>query len=243
MQIDNGTEIPKDATAEIKLATLLGTKFVEIDGAGDDPFLEDGDTIPLERTEVPYEIYQAANQGTDVLEGLNGPRLNRMLVQLAKLTAAAEDEVGEALDGLDDLGGGLNAREDELEELLSGADDLTALLADQGDEIVRLVDASNEVLGSLARKREVIQSLLEVTKRMAGDVTGLLRDNRSKIDGILAKLDRALLVLDRNVEHIDVALEYAGASSRYFGNITRQGRWADIFSCALILSDTCESDE
>ena len=243
MEIDNGTEIPKDATAEIKLATLLGTKFIEIDGVGSEPFLEEGDVIPLERTEVPYEIYQAANQGTDVLEGLNGPRLNRMLVQLTKLTQAAEDEVGEALQGLNDLGTGVNARQDELRELLSGADDLTALLADEGDEVVRLIDASNDVLGSLARKREEIQSLLEVTRQMAGEVTGLVRDNRSKLDSIVAKLDRALGVLDRNIAHIDMALEYAGPSSRYFGNITRQGRWADIFSCVLVVSDACETDE
>ena len=89
MEIDNGTEIPEDATAEIKLATLLGTKFVEIDGVGGDPFLADGDVIPLERTEIPYETYQAATEGTDVLEGLNGPRLNEILVQLPKLTSAA----------------------------------------------------------------------------------------------------------------------------------------------------------
>lgn len=243
MEIDNGTEIPEDATAEIKLATLLGTKFVEIDGVGDDPFLSDGDVIPLERTEVPYEIYQAANQGTEVLEGLNGPQLNRMLVQLTKLTAAAETEVGEALEGLSELGAGVGARQDDLQELLAGADDLTALLADEGDEVVRLIDASNEVLGSLASKREEIQSLLEVTRQMAGEVTGLVRDNRSKLDSILTKLDRALVVLESNVEHIDMALEYAGPSSRYFGNITRQGRWADIFSCVLVISAGCENDE
>ncbi|MDQ3957712.1 MAG: MCE family protein [Actinomycetota bacterium] len=243
MEIDNGTEIPTDATAEIKLATLLGTKFVDILATGGEPFLEEGDMIPLERTEIPYEIYQASNQGTQVLEGLDGPALNEMLVELTELTAAAEDEVGEALEGLNDLGAGVNAREDDLEELLAGADDLTALLADEGDEIVRLVDASNEVLGSLAQKREEVQSLLEVTRQMAAEVTGLVRDNRSKLDGIVEKLDRALRVLDRNIEHIDIALEYAGPSSRYFGNITRQGRWADIFSCALVLSDGCESDE
>lgn len=243
MEIDNGVEIPEDAGAEIKLATLLGTKFVEVDGVGSGPFLEEGDTIPLERTEIPYEIYQAANQGTGVLEDLDGPALNKMLVQLTKLTAAAEDEVGEALEGLNDLGAGVGARQDELRELLAGADDLTALLEGEGDEIVRLVDASNEVLGSLASKREEVQSLLEVTKRMAGEVTGLVRDNRSKIDSIVGKLDRALTVLDRNIQHIDVALEYAGPSSRYFGNITRQGRWADIFSCVLVVSDACETDE
>lgn len=243
MQIDNGTEIPEDATAEIKLATLLGTKFVEIDASGSDPFLQDGDVIPLERTEIPYEIYQASNQGTAVLEDLDGPTLNKMLVQLTKLTAAAEDEVGEALEGLNDLGAGVGAKEEELRELLAGSDDLTALLADEGDEIVRLVDASNTVLGSLAQKREEVQSLLEVTKQMAANVTSLVRENRSRIDGILTKLDRALVVLDRNVEHIDMALEYAGPSSRYFGNITRQGRWADIFSCVLVISAGCETDE
>ncbi|MFN2586860.1 MAG: MCE family protein [Actinomycetota bacterium] len=243
MAVDNGVEIPKDAEAEIKLATLLGTKFVEIDGVGGGPFLEEGDVIPLERTEIPFEIYQAANQGTNVLEDLDGPALNKMLVQLAKLTAAAEDEVGEALAGLNDLGAGVGARDEQLRELLAGADDLTALLADEGDEIVRLVDASNDVLGSLARKREEIQSLLEVTKQMAGEVTGLVRDNRSKIHAIVTKLDRALKVLDANIQHIDIALEYAGPSSRYFGNITRQGRWADIFSCVLIISEACETDE
>ena len=243
MQIDNGTEIPEDATAEIKLATLLGTKFVEIDASGSDPFLQDGDVIPLERTEIPYEIYQASNQGTAVLEDLDGPTLNKMLVQLTKLTAAAEDEVGEALEGLNDLGAGVGAKEEELRELLAGSDDLTALLSDEGDEIVRLVDASNTVLGSLAQKREEVQSLLEVTKQMAANVTSLVRENRSRIDGILTKLDRALVVLDRNVEHIDMALEYAGPSSRYFGNITRQGRWADIFSCVLVISAGCETDE
>lgn len=243
MEIDNGTEIPEDATAEIKLATLLGTKFVEIDGVGNDPFLADGDVIPLERTEVPYEIYQASNQGTNVLEDLNGPQLNKMLVQLTRLTAAAEDEVGEALEGLNELGSGVNARQDDLRELLAGADDLTALLADEGDEVVRLIDASNDVLGSLASKREEIQSLLEVTKQMAGEVTSLVRDNRTKLDSIVRKLDRALGVLERNVEHIDMALEYAGPSSRYFGNITRQGRWADIFSCVLVVSAGCENDE
>ena len=48
---------------------------------------------------------------------------------------------------------------------------------------------------------------------------------------------------DLDVEHLDVALEYVGPSSRYFGSIFTQGRWADIYSCALILSGSCENDE
>lgn len=243
MEIDNGTEIPADTFAEIKLATLLGTKFIDLEAKGGEPFLEAGDVIPLESTTVPYEIYQASNQGTSVLEDIDGEALNEMLVELTELTRVTQEEVGVALEGLNDLGTGLNEKDEELRSLLSGSRELTALLADEGDELVRLIDASNDVLGSLARKRENLQSLLAVTKQMAGTVTAVLRENRGNLDSILTDLHNALVVLERNVKHLDMAFEYAGPSTRYFGSIFQQGRWADIYTCALVLSKTCEDDE
>ncbi|MDQ3646279.1 MAG: MCE family protein [Actinomycetota bacterium] len=240
MEIANDIEVPKDAFAEIKLATILGTKFVDLEAKGGEPYLEEGDVIPLDRTSVPYEIYQAANQGTGVLEGLDGEALNEMLVVLTKVTKIAQDEIGEALSGLNELGAGLNARDDDLESLLAGADDLTALLAEEGDEIVRLVDASNEVLGTVARKREAVQSLLESTRFMAGELTSIIRTHRGDLDGILNKLHNALVVLDQNVEHLDMAFEYSGPSTRYFGSVFTQGPWGDIYSCALVLTSGCE---
>jgi phospholipid/cholesterol/gamma-HCH transport system substrate-binding protein len=243
MEIDNGIEIPADAFAEIKLATILGTKFIDLEAKGGAPFLEAGDVIPIDKTSIPYEIYQAANQGTNLVEDLDGELLNDMLVELTKLTKVAQEDVGSALEGLNHLGQGLNEKDDDLRSLLKGADDLTALLSDKGDEIVRLIDSSNDVLSSLARKRESIQSLLVATKQMAGTVTDVLRANRTNLDGILTDLHDALVVLDRNVQHLDVALQYAGDSSRYFGSIFTQGRWGDIYSCALVLSQSCENDE
>ena len=243
MEIDNGIEIPDDAFAEIKLATLLGTKFVDIEAKGGPPFLEDGDQIPLERTTVPYEIYQASNQGTNVLEGLDGEALNEMLVELTELIKVSEEEIGQALEGLNELGAGLNAKDEDLRSLLAGANDLTKLLSDEGDEITNLIDSSNEVLGSLAAKREEVQSLLAATNVMARDIHALVRDNRGNLDSILTDLHRALIVLEQNVQHLDQALEYVGPSVRYFGSIFMQGRWGDIYSCALILEGTCENDE
>lgn len=243
MEIDNGTEVPADAFAEIKLATLLGTKFVDLEAKGGEPFLEDGAVIPLDKTTVPYEIYQVSNQGTSVLEDLDGKALNEMLVELTELTRITQEEVGVALEGLNALGTGLNAKDEELRSLLSGSQELTALLSDEGDEMVRLIDASNDVLGSLARKRENLQTLLEVAKDMAGNVTAVLRENRGNLDDILTDLHNALVVLERNVEHIDMAIEYAGPSSRYFGSLFTQGRWTDIYACSLVLTLTCELDE
>lgn len=243
MEIDNGTEIPDDAFAEIKLATLLGTKFIDIEAKGGGPFLEEGDRIPLERTTVPYEIYQASNQGTNVLEDLDGDALNKMLVELTKLTKIAQDDIGNALEGLNELGEGMNEKDEELASLLAGANDLTKLLDDEGDELVSLIESSNQVLGSLAQKREEVQSLLVATNQMAREVSSLLRQNRGNIDSILTDLHRALVVLDRNVKDLELAFEYAGPSSRYFGSIFTQGRWGDIYSCGVGGQGACELDE
>jgi phospholipid/cholesterol/gamma-HCH transport system substrate-binding protein len=239
MEIDNGTQIPSDAFAEIKLATILGTKFVDVEAKGGGPYMEDGDNISIEDTAIPYEIYQASNQGTTVLEGLDGPALNDALVELTKLINVSKDELGAALAGLNELGTGLTDKQEDIRSLLSNANDLTDLLADEGDEINALIVNSDAVLGSLAAKREQVQSLLEATRLMSGQLAGLLRDNRDNVDQILNKLHRALVVLDRNVEHLDVAFEYAGPSSRYFGTVFTQGRWGDVFSCGLIFSTTC----
>lgn len=243
LEVENGIEIPKDAGASIKLATLLGTKFVELEGEGGEALLEDGDVIPLDKTSIPYEIYQASNQGTGVLEDLDGKLLNKLLVQLTEVVRGTRGEIGDALEGLNELGGQLNAKESDFRALMSGANDLTKLLSDEGDEIVRLIDSSNEVLGALARQREEIQSLLESTKLMSAELTAVLRENRGNVDSILRDLDDALRVLEGNIEHLDVALKYAGPSSKYFARNLTQGRWDDIYSCALVLVETCELDE
>lgn len=244
MEIDNGTEIPADAHAEIKLATILGTKFVEIQGEGGGaPFMADGDHIPLERTAVPYEIYQASNEGTGVLEGLDGKALNDSLRQLAKVVTITKEELGGALAGLNDLGSSLNAKDDELKSLLAESNKLTRFLADEGDELVRLIDSSNIVLETLVDQQDEITSLLDSTQFMTRELTSLLRNNRPELDTILTRLDRALGVLARNSAHLDVALEYAGPSSRYFAKVFSQGRWGDIYDCVVILTESCEQDE
>ena len=240
MDIDNGTQIPKSATADLKLATLLGTKYININSRGGAPYMTAGDMIPLSRTTVPYEIFQAANQGTKVLQGLNGNQLNLALRELTKVVKKSRTKLGSALTGLSKLGEGLNSRQRDLRQLLANADSLTALLSGQGHNINRLIDSSNTVLSTLNQKRAGLQSLLHKTNLMAADLFDVLRSNRTNLTNILNHLHNALVVLNNNVGNLDVALEWAGPSSRYFGSIFQHGRWGDIYSCAVVLSKTCE---
>jgi ABC-type transporter Mla subunit MlaD len=117
---------------------------------------------------------------------------------------------------------------------------LTGLLSGQGQHINRLIDSSNVVLATLAAKQAGLRSLLHQTNVMAANLDQVLVQNQGNLNGILTHLHRALLVLNHNVKNLGVALQFAGPSSRYFGSIFQHGRWGDIYSCALVLTASCE---
>ena len=60
--VDEGIELGSETTAEVKVATLLGTHYLQVDPQGSGN-LADG-RIPLDRTSVPYNLQDVLEGGT-----------------------------------------------------------------------------------------------------------------------------------------------------------------------------------
>ncbi|MGQ0577340.1 MAG: outer membrane lipid asymmetry maintenance protein MlaD [Betaproteobacteria bacterium] len=72
LRIDNRYKFPKDSSASILTAGLLGEQYIGMDGGGDDQMLEDGDRLMLTQSAVVLEkiigqfLYgKAADTGTE----------------------------------------------------------------------------------------------------------------------------------------------------------------------------------
>jgi phospholipid/cholesterol/gamma-HCH transport system substrate-binding protein len=55
MRIDDNVKLPKDSSASVQSAGLLGDKFVAIEPGGDENNLKDGDTIQFTQSSVSLE--------------------------------------------------------------------------------------------------------------------------------------------------------------------------------------------
>ncbi len=226
-------------SAEIRIKTLLGRKFLALRPAGDAE--QDPDrAIPRDRTVTPFDV-------TEALEGLAGTAGAIDTEQLAEAFRTLSDtfenspaHVRTALDGLTALSRTIASRDAELARLLANTRQVTATLADSADELERLIGDGTLLLTELDNRRAAIHALLVGTRDLSTQLSGLVADNSARLRPALEKLDVVAAILQRHTENIDRSLRLAGPYFRVLTDSAGSGRWIDSYLCGL-MADNRES--
>ncbi|MGH2685764.1 MAG: MlaD family protein, partial [Actinomycetota bacterium] len=146
--VNSGVELGPETTAEIALETLLGAKYLHLDGPVAEPFIEDlpeeRRRIPLERTTTPFDIFELTRIGTRSIQATDTEKLNQFINDLADITEGKNTQLRDLVVGIDRVATAINQRDTQLDQLLDRADDLSAMLADKDETLVRLIDASRD---------------------------------------------------------------------------------------------------
>jgi phospholipid/cholesterol/gamma-HCH transport system substrate-binding protein len=254
MEIAQDVEIPVETILEVKLKTLLGQKFIDLQiprsiltaasGGGDTSavsagILQDGDVIPRSQTRVPFEIYQAATEGTAVLKGIDKRSLRKMITVLSETVGASKDELARALTSLDRAGTVLSDKSPQITALLRSTKDATDALAAGGEDLSGTLKRAAEVLEVLADRRATTSSLLAATNDLAGNLALLIRAARGSVSSGVTDLNSILIAAQDELDSIEVALDELGTSQRMFGTPLTFGRFTEGHVCAVTSEDTC----
>lgn len=237
MVVDKGVELGPATTAEVALATLLGTKFVRLAGPVEAPFLHEQPAaervIPLERTRTPFDVFELTDVGTRVVEETDTEKVNRLITQLADITQGKREQVTELLEGIGRVSAALAEKDAQLRSLLEKGDRLSATLAEKDDTIAALLEQSDAVLALVSRRRADIGRGLRAANTAVGQLSGIVAGHRTDIDLILDTLHPALDILDRRQGDIDRSLAWLGAGSLGLAKSPSHGPWADIYVRAV----------
>lgn len=233
MAVEREVVIPRDARAEIVLKTILGSKFVAIDARAGGPPMKEGEVIPLSRTKIPFEIYQAANGAVDLISEIDASQLNEAFRALAAVGADPERNLARTLEGAAEVSEAAGSEASALNTLIARGDEVLASLDEASPDIQALLSEANTVAELLARRRATVQSLLRNTDLLAGALGGLLRDNRSRVDSILRDLHATLVIVDANLADLEEAVRILGPSSESLARVFYTGRWANICTFSI----------
>ncbi|HET7481239.1 MAG TPA: MCE family protein, partial [Actinomycetota bacterium] len=254
MEIEKDVRLPRETRLEVKLKTILGQKFVDLQfpkgyieaaSGGNDPsdatagYLAEGAVIPREQTKVPFEIYQAANEGTDVLSGIDKHALRRLLVLLSGTADRSKQELAYALTSLNRAAGVLAPKSEAISALLRNSRKVTATLAGSDSNIEGILDRASNVLGTLAERRQTITSLLAATNDLALNLGLLIKDARGSIHLGVSDLNGILTTVESESASIDRALAQFGVAQEMFGRPVTFGRFTEGHACAITTEDTC----
>jgi phospholipid/cholesterol/gamma-HCH transport system substrate-binding protein len=254
MEIEDHVRIPVESRLEVKLKTLLGQKFIDLQlppgylaaaSNGGDPsgatdhYLSDGDVIPIDQTRVPFEIYQAATEGTEVLQDIDKHALRRLLRVLGKTVGASKGEFARALVALDDAAEVLSPKSAGISKLLRTTKQVTGTLAGSDRDIEGILDHSANVLGVLADRRETVSSLLAATNDLARNLGLLIRSARGSIQLGVRDLNSILVLAEGELDVIETSIEELAVAQELATRPFKFGRFGEQHLCAVTTEDTC----
>lgn len=254
MEIENDVRLPAETRVEVKLKTILGQKFVDLQfpssflaaasGEGGaaratEGFLGNGDVIPRSQTAVPYEVYQAATQGAEVLEAIDKAALRRLIDILANTVSGSKEELGRALVSLSEAGTVLEKENRPIRELLANARRLTGTLAGSDEDVEGILLRASEVLDVLARRRATTSSLLAATDELTANLALLIRGVRGSVEAGTADLNTLLASVQGDLGDLEAALAELGTAQELFGQNIKFGRFIEGHVCAITTEDTC----
>lgn len=235
--VNKGIDLGRETTAEIALKTLLGQKFLRLDGPVERPYLEelpeDARTIPVERTKTPFDVFELTKVGTESIEATDTEKLNQLISQLADISADKHDQIGQLATGITEVSAAITERESQLRELLDRAEMLSATLAEKDETLVALIDQSQSVLDLVSRRRGDISRAIDDGTTTVEQLAGIVSAHKTQLDLLLDTLHPTIDILDRRRGDIDRSLSWLGTGALGLAKASGKGPWQDIYIRSL----------
>ena len=183
MSIQEDTELPDDLSAHVRFRNLVGQRMITLTAPSPATGrTEDGDVIPLERTEPAFDLSALFNGLRPLIRSTNPEDINTVTRALTKA---------------------LSGRAEQVEGFLGNVGDISTSLASKDRELGVMLDALNEVTADLNGRDAQLQATLADLDDFLGD----LQASRGELAAALVSLDDAATRLGRVVERNDSHIE------------------------------------
>jgi phospholipid/cholesterol/gamma-HCH transport system substrate-binding protein len=209
----------------------LGTKVLEVLPRGEDPLVS---TIPIDRTQSPYQLPDAVGDLATTIGGLNTVQLSESLATLAQTFSDTPEEVRAAVQGVARFAQTLNERDANLRRLLENAAKATGVLAKRTDQVVSLVRDTNALLAELRTQSNALDQIWYNVSAAAQQLKGFIEENRQTLRPALDKLNGVLAIIDNRKQRVQLAIKGLGTYAMSLGESIGSGPFFKAYVVNLL---------
>lgn len=236
MRVKEDVSLGSESRAAIKLTTLLGARYVELQPAGGGELGDD--RIDLGHTAVPYDLQQALENATTTFEQVDPEKIGTSLDTLAGELEGVPSVLPGVLDNIRSLSGILGDRRGELGQLLTGVRELTEVVNSKRGDIAAMVTVGRDVVQDIVARRAVIEHLMGATTRLVEQIGGVIGNNRPQMDALIGDLRGFLGSLARHDDLLRNTLEVLPVPIRNLANASGTGNDVDFTAPSGMLVDS-----
>lgn len=191
VSLNEGVDLPANATARIGQTSLLGSQHLELAppaGIAPEGRLQDGDVIPLDRAGAYPTTEQTLSSLSVVLNGGGLAQINDITRELNAALGGREDSIRDLLPQLDQLVGALDSQRGEIISAMEGIDRLAVTVNQQTDTLTAALDAVPPALEVLVGQRQNLTNALVALGDLSQTATRVINESGDDLKSNLASL-------------------------------------------------------
>jgi len=221
LKIRDDVVLGKDSKAVIKLATILGGRYIAIepDGPGRLPH----DTFELTHTEVPYDLQSALKDATTTFEQVDADRFAQSLTVLGTQIKGLPDLVPQALSNIDALSSIIAQRRDQMGQLLKNSERVTNTLRSQQARIGNLVNQSQDLMAVFVARRAVFHAMMQSIQSLVDVLSKIVVNDRPALDALIADMRDLTGLMGQHNDLMRNMLQASPIFMREAANVTGDG--------------------
>ncbi|MFE3257659.1 MCE family protein [Nocardia sp. NPDC059091] len=226
LNVDKDVKLGPDAKAAIKMATLLGARYVDLmpgDGSG----LKDN-RIPKSNTVVPYNLADVVQEGTPKFEELDTKKLADSLNLINQQMGDTPQMTVQALDAIGALAKTMNNRKDQVDQLLKDLDKVTRILGDNRNSVLLVITQGQAIADRVMQRQNLLKTLLDNIATLTGQLQQIGADNDNKFGPTLQQLNTMADGLQKNKDNLDRLLSIMPPAIRQFNNAFGNGNYGEV---------------
>ncbi|OBF09555.1 MCE family protein [Mycobacterium sp. 852002-10029_SCH5224772] len=221
MSIENGYQIPTDASANVHSVSAVGEQYIDLVAtANRGPYLRDGQTIT--KSTVPSQIgpaLDAANRGLAVLPK---DKVAALLYESSQALGGLGPSLRRLVDATQAIAHDMRGSIDDVDDIIGRSAPIIDSQADSVGTIRRWAANLSTVTGQTAQNDQALRSVLANAPPTAAQVNTTFGDVRESLPQTLANLEVVIDMLKRYHNGVEQALVFLPQSGAIAQSVTAQ---------------------
>lgn len=230
--VDSDTQLTASTLAAIRYRNLVGQRYLAISqGVGSPSLLQEGETIPLDRTAPALDLTVLFNGFKPLFEALSPDDVNQLAYEIITVFQGEGGTLESLLAHTASVTSTLASRDQIIGALIENLNQVMVTLGNRDAELSDLLIKLRTFVSGLSSDREAILGSLESVSDLAVQTSGLVTGIRQplvkdikELRGVAGTLDRNKAELDRAIQVLPIKLEKIGRTAIY-------GSWFNFYLC------------
>lgn len=234
--VSSAQHVPGGATAAIRYADLLGSRYVSLAAGNDQGTLAAGATIPVSRTTPPVDLTALLNGFEPLFNSISPSQVNQLAAELISIFQGESGTITDLLNQVITVTGNLADRGAVVTDVIRNLNKVAGTVASDRPDLTALISGLTRLTSAAASDRQQIAAALDSGTQLTQALTTLLGEVTPAVSSEVGSVNRVSGTLVTNEKSLDQAARGLPGFTTRLDRTLDYGSWVNVYLCNLTIA-------